>query len=130
MTRNASARASDRPVEVELADGTRIPGRVDSRGQLHMDRERLPPASRGDAFSVAEKFDAAIQGRKPLTTADMARIVDKMHELKEQPQYVVHYRLDGRIGATTPEPAEGAMRDRGVLLGMGAWPVEVVEVKR
>jgi hypothetical protein len=101
MTRNASARASDRPVEVELADGTRIPARVDSRGQLHMDRERLPPASRGDVFSVAEPT-----------------------------RYVVHYRLHGRIGATTPEPAEGAMRDRGVLLGMGAWPVEVVEVKR
>jgi len=117
MTRNASARASDRPVEVELADGTRIPARVDSRGQLHMDRERLPPASRGDVFSVTVDGPVTDDG-------------GEWRQAWESPRYVVHYRLHGRIGATTPEPAEGAMRDRGVLLGMGAWPVEVVEVKR
>lgn len=103
MTRNASARASDRPVEVALADGTNIPGRVDSRGQLHFDRERMPAASRGDVFSVADEGE---------------------------PFYVIHYRLNGRMGVTTPETASGAMKDRNVLLGMGATDVRVVEVKR
>jgi len=79
---------------------------------------------------AADKFDSARQGRKPLTTADLSRIVDKMAELKGEPFYVIHYRLNGRIGVTTPETASGAMKDRNVLLGMGATDVRIVEVKR
>jgi len=39
------------------------------------------------------------------------------------------YRMRGVILQTTPEPAEGAMHDRNVLLGMGATDIRVVEVK-
>ncbi len=45
------------------------------------------------------------------------------------PLYAIRYRLHGNLGATTPEPAEGAMHDRNVLMGMGATEIEVVEVK-
>ncbi len=45
-------------------------------------------------------------------------------------QYVISYRLADRLGATTPEDAAGAMRDRGVLQGMGATEIRIVEVKR
>lgn len=47
----------------------------------------------------------------------------------EPAMWCLHYRLAGRMGATTPEPAEGAMHDRNVLIGMGATDIRVVEVK-
>ena len=52
-----------------------------------------------------------------------------MEDDKPVTLWVIHYRLAGRMGATTPEPAEGAMHDRNVLIGLGARDIRVVEVK-
>ncbi len=69
---------------------------------------------------------------KPLHVIAQGTLMEKALAIVEEiaaPRYFLQYRLHGRIGATTPEPAEGAMKDRNVLLGMGATDVEVRVVR-
>ncbi len=58
---------------------------------------------------------------------------DAARALVNQPppdaRWCIRYHLRGYPQETTPEPAEGAMHDRNLLIGMGATHIEVVEVK-
>lgn len=64
-----------------------------------------------------------------LAHKSLADARDKFAAAEGRPLYCLRYHLAGNPGATTPEPAEGAMHDRGVLIGLGATNIEVVEVK-
>ncbi len=103
-------------------------------GAVPFTREALDEMHAIHAKQIADDVAERTLGRFMAKPTTQRRIRDgafrALNGIPDPPKWCIRYRLRGYPQETAPEPAEGAMHDRSVLLGMGATNIEVVEVKR